>query len=168
VQEAQFRLEESRLPGARRVARFPGTGEALQDDFKAYGKQVVENARRLAQVLADQDIKLVSGGTDTHIVLLDFSSLGLTGQQVQDSLAQVNLTSNKNPIPFDSTRPSEWAGLRLGVAAATTRGLKSSDFELLGEIIGRAITRCGVADDAGTETDRQQVLRLCQRFPIYP
>jgi glycine hydroxymethyltransferase len=142
-------------------------GEALQDNFKTYGRQVVDNARRLAQVLSDRGIKLVSGGTDTHIVLLDFSSMALTGQQVQNSLARVNLTSNKNPIPFDSRKPSEWAGLRLGVAAATTRGLGAGEFDLLGEIIARAIARCDQDDAAGIDTDRQQVLQLCQQFPIY-
>ena len=168
LQSAIFPGVQGSLHSQIIAAKAVCLGEALQDEFKAYGKQVIENARRLAQVLADQGIKLVSGGTDTHIVLLDFSSMALTGQQVQDSLARINLTSNKNPIPFDSTRPSEWAGLRLGVAAATTRGLGPKDFELLGEIIARAITRCAVADDAGAEADRQQVLKLCQRFPIYP
>ena len=142
-------------------------GEALTDGFKSYGKQVVENARRLGQTLSEHGIKLVSGGTDTHMVLLDFSARGLKGQQVQDSLAQVNLTSNKNPIPFDSTRPSEWAGLRLGVAAATTRGLRVEDFNLLGEIIARAIERCERNSDIQAREDRDRVLELCERFPIY-
>ncbi len=168
LQSAIFPGVQGSLHSQIIAAKAVCLGEALQDDFKAYGKQVIENARRLAQVLSDQGITLVSGGTDTHIVLLDFSSMGLTGQQVQDSLARINLTSNKNPIPFDSTRPSEWAGLRLGVAAATTRGLGSEDFELLGQIIARAIARCATAADDGAEADRQQVLKLCQRFPIYP
>ena len=108
------------------------------------------------------------GGTDTHMLLLDFSSHGFTGQQVQDRLALVNLTSNKNPVPFDSASPSRWLGLRLGVAAATTRGLQSDDFKLLGEIIARTIEHC---EDDATELlreDRYKVLQLCERFPIYP
>jgi glycine hydroxymethyltransferase len=168
LQSAIFPGVQGSLHSQIIAAKAVCLGEALQDDFKTYGRQVVENARCLAQILSDQGIKLVSGGTDTHIVLLDFSSMALTGQQVQDSLARINLTSNKNPIPFDSTRPSEWAGLRLGVAAATTRGLGPADFELLGKVIARAIARCAVADDAGVEADRQQVLALCRRFPIYP
>ncbi len=142
-------------------------GEALSDDFKHYGKQVVENAAALGQTLSAHGIKLVSGGTDTHMVLLDFSQQGLTGQQVQDSLARVNLTSNKNPIPFDSSKPSEWAGLRLGVAAATTRGLQVDDFKLLGEIIVRRIDECGQDSDNQVEEDRRSVLELCAAYPIY-
>ena len=141
--------------------------EALSDEFRQYGKQVVDNARTLGQVLTGHGIKLVSGGTDTHMLLLDFSDRGLSGQQVQDRLAQINLTSNRNPVPFDSTNPAQWVGLRLGVAAATTRGLQSDDFKLLGEIIARTIKHC--EDDAVTslQDDRQSVLQLCERFPIY-
>lgn len=143
-------------------------GEALRTDFRDYGKRVVDNAKTLAQRLADHAIRLVSGGTDTHIVLLDFSAHGLEGQRVQDSLAEVNLTSNKNPVPFDSKKPSQWAGLRLGVAAATTRGLGAAEFERLGDIIARAVARCESADSAEVEADRRLVLALCERFPIYP
>jgi glycine hydroxymethyltransferase len=168
LQSAIFPGVQGSLHSQIIAAKAVCLGEALRPDFKIYGQQVVDNARALARVLSDHGIDLVSGGTDTHIVLLDFSSRGLSGQQVQDSLAQVNLTSNKNPIPFDSTRPSEWAGLRLGVAAATTRGLDVEAFARLGEIILRAISRCRQADDAGVEADRQLVAELCRRFPIYP
>jgi len=142
-------------------------GEALSDDFRVYGQRVVDNAQVLAQTLLQNDVSLISGGTDTHIVLLDFSALGLCGQQVQDSLAEVNLTSNKNPIPFDSPRPAEWAGLRLGVAAATTRGLGRAEFQQLGQIVARAVERCRGNDKAGVDRDRQQVLSFCERFPVY-
>jgi glycine hydroxymethyltransferase len=168
LQSAIFPGVQGSLHSQIIAAKAVCLGEALRPDFKTYGQQVVDNARALARVLSDNGIDLVSGGTDTHIVLLDFSSRGLSGQQVQDSLAQVNLTSNKNPIPFDSARPSEWAGLRLGVAAATTRGLDVEAFARLGEIILRAISRCRQADDAGVEADRQLVAELCRRFPIYP
>ncbi|MCP4981031.1 MAG: serine hydroxymethyltransferase, partial [Gammaproteobacteria bacterium] len=115
----------------------------------------------------EHGIKLVSDGTDTHMVLLDFSARGLSGQQVQDSLARVNLTSNKNPIPFDSSKPSEWVGLRLGVAAATTRGLQADEFKLLGEIIARTIESCERKVDDQILQDQHRVLQLCKRFPIY-
>jgi glycine hydroxymethyltransferase len=143
-------------------------GEALGADFRRYGHDVVANAQTLAAALTAQGIRLVSGGTDTHMLLLDLSPRGLRGQQLQDSLAEVNLTSNKNPIPYDSAKPAEWAGLRLGVGAATTRGLQRADFTLLGEIIARAIARCGARDPAGAEADRGRVLALCERYPIYP
>ena len=168
LQSAIFPGVQGSLHSQIIAAKAVCLGEALGEDFRAYGKQVVANASTLAQHLSDRGIKLVSGGTDTHIVLLDFSQRGLTGQQVQDSLSTVNLTSNKNPIPFDSPKPSEWAGLRLGVAAATTRGLGRSEFELLGDIIVRAVERCEAGGQTEIEADRQQVLSLCERFPIYP
>ena len=101
------------------------------------------------------------------MLLLDLSATEWSGQQVQDSLARVNITSNKNPIPFDSIKPSEWTGLRLGVAAATTRGMRSAEFELLADIIARAIANCEQQDPQQIEQDRARVLQLCQRFPLY-
>jgi glycine hydroxymethyltransferase len=167
LQSAIFPGVQGSLHSQVIAAKAVCLGEALTNGFKRYGKQVVENASMLGQSLSKHGIKLVSGGTDTHMVLLDFSARGLKGQQVQDGLARVNLTSNKNPIPFDSTKPSEWAGLRLGVAAATTRGLRVEDFKLLGEIIARTIERCEQNSDIQAREDRDKVLELCQRFPIY-
>jgi glycine hydroxymethyltransferase len=168
------KLQSSIFPGVQGslhsqiiAAKAICLGEALNDDFKAYGKQVVENARTLARVLSDSGFKLVGGGTDTHMVLLDFSARGLNGQQVQDILARANITSNKNPIPFDSTKPSEWAGLRLGVAAATTRGLGQKEFQQLGGIIATLFDNCERPDQALIEASQSAVLALCERFPIY-
>ena len=142
-------------------------GEALREDFRLYARQVVANARVLARVLADHGVALVSGGTDTHMVLLDFTGLGVSGQQVQDSLARVNITSNKNPVSFDSSKPWEWVGLRLGVAAATTRGLGEAEFELLGEIIAQAVHDCAGGTEYRAKQNRDRVLSLCEQFPIY-
>ena len=168
------RLQSAIFPGVQGslhsqiiAAKAVCLGEALSDDFKLYGRQVVDNADRLATTLAAADIRLVSGGTDTHMLLLDLSPQELLGQQLQDALAEVHLTSNKNPIPFDSAKPSEWAGLRLGVGAATTRGLQQDDFNQLGEIIARAVTRCSQASPGGIEDDKHKVLALCERYPIY-
>jgi len=167
LQSAIFPGVQGSLHSQIIAAKAVCLGEALSDEFKQYGKRVVDNARMLGQSLTEHGIKLVSGGTDTHMLLLDFSSHGLSGQQVQDRLARINLTSNKNPIPFDSVNPSQWVGLRLGVAAATTRGLQRDDFKLLGEIIARTIEHC--ADDVENllQDDRHRVLQLCERFPIY-
>jgi glycine hydroxymethyltransferase len=167
LQSAIFPGVQGSLHSQIIAAKAVCLGEALGDDFKVYARQVVENARGLGQTLSDRGIKLVSGGTDTHMLLLDFTQQKLKGQQVQDSLAQVNLTSNKNPVPFDSAKPSEWAGLRLGVAAATTRGLQLREFKLLGEIIARAINNIGKESAGQVRQDRQSVLQLCERFPIY-
>ena len=143
-------------------------GEALRDDFKAYAHQVKANARVLAETLADRGIRIVSGGTDTHIVLLDLSSKGLSGKQVEDVLARANITSNKNPIPGDSPRPAEWVGMRLGTSAATTRGLKEDEFKALGDVIADLIEAeaAGKADDV-VEGAKATVARLTAAFPVY-
>ena len=167
LQSAIFPGVQGSLHSQIIAAKAVCLGEALSDDFKLYGRQVVDNADRLATTLAAADIRLVSGGTDTHMLLLDLSPQELRGQQLQDALAEVHLTSNKNPIPFDSAKPSEWAGLRLGVGAATTRGLQQDDFNHLGEIIARAVTRCSQASPGGIEDDKHKVLALCERYPIY-
>ena len=174
---------DSKWAGKLQSAIFPGVqgslhsqiiaakavclGEALSDNFKLYGRQVVENAKTLGQELSARKIKLISGGTDTHMVLLDFSASNLSGQQVQDALSEANITSNKNPIPFDSAKPSEWSGLRLGVAAATTRGLGSEDFKILGGIIADLINNCKSKNTVLVEENRNKILALCERFPIY-
>ncbi|MEE8365583.1 MAG: serine hydroxymethyltransferase [Gammaproteobacteria bacterium] len=142
-------------------------GEALSDEFKVYGRQIVDNARTLADSLLAHEISLVSGGTDTHIVLLNLGSRGLTGQTVQDVLAEANITSNKNPVPFDSAQPSEWVGLRLGVSAATTRGLKQKEFKVLGDTIAALINHCNRADETIIRKARQAVSELCDQYPIY-
>ena len=143
-------------------------GEALSPDFRAYGQRVVDNARTLASTLLDRGIDVVSGGTDTHMVLLDLSGIGLSGQQAQDALALANITSNKNPVPFDAMRPSEWVGLRLGVAAATTRGLGVEAFEALGEAIAGILTGSAGGGDQAIERGTETVAELCRQFPIYP
>jgi glycine hydroxymethyltransferase len=143
-------------------------GEALRDDFKVYARQIVANAKVLAETLADRGVRIVSGGTDTHIVLLDLSSKGLLGKQAETLLAKANITSNKNPIPGDSPRPPEWVGMRLGSSAATTRGLKEEEFRILANVIADLI-------DAETEdkTDKvvgaakAKIAELTNRFPVY-
>ncbi|MFT5218615.1 MAG: glycine hydroxymethyltransferase [Planctomycetota bacterium] len=167
LQSAIFPGVQGSLHSQIIAAKAVCLGEALQDDFKHYGQRVIDNAQSLAQSITASGIKLVSGGTDTHMLLLDFSQLGISGQQAQDRLALVNITSNKNPVPFDSNKPAEWSGLRLGVAAATTRGLEKDEFDLLGRIIGGIIKHPDSPDPATVEQQKSQVLELCQRFPIY-
>ena len=106
-------------------------GEALRPGFRDYGRRVVENARALAGTLAEREIGIVAGGTDTHMVLLDLASSGLLGMQAEAALARAGITSNDNPIAGDAKAPAKWTGLRLGVAAATTRGLKPTDMRVL-------------------------------------
>jgi glycine hydroxymethyltransferase len=167
LQSAIFPGVQGSLHSQIIAAKAVCLGEALQPEFESYARQVVDNARALARVLSSQGIKLVSGGTDTHMVLLDLSPQGLKGQQVQDALARVNITSNKNPIPFDSAQPSQWAGLRLGVSAATTRGLREVDFSELGAIIAAPIQGAGEIDLVQIDDHRNRVRKLCDNFAIY-
>ncbi len=145
-------------------------GEALKPEFKQYGQTVRANARTLAETLQARGIRVVSGGTDTHIVLLDLSPRGLTGQQLQDILYRANITCNKNPIPFDSSRPSEWVGVRLGSSAGTTRGFGQAEFERIGHSIADL---ADVAVDPRQVNDaiaavKDTVASICRRFTIYP
>ncbi len=142
-------------------------GEALSPDFKLYAGNIVKNAKALAETLRGHNIDLVSGGTDTHMVLLDLSRQGLKGQRLQDALARINITSNKNPVPFDSAKPSDWVGLRLGVSAATTRGLDQADFERLGQIIGDTVNSIECLSEAFIQERKNSVLQICKQNPIY-
>jgi glycine hydroxymethyltransferase len=169
------RLQSAVFPGVQGsihsqviAAKAVCLGEALSSDFKIYGKQVKSNASTLANTLQNRGIRIVSGGTDTHLVLLDLSSKGMTGRQAESVLEEANITSNKNPIPNDSPRPPEWVGLRLGVGAATTRGLKEAEFEELGNIIADLIGASSSGDTADSVLAcRAKVEKLCIKFPIY-
>ncbi len=141
-------------------------GEALKPEFRDYGRKVQANARALARTLTERQIGVVSGGTDTHIVLVDLRGKSLKGQAVQDGLHAAGITSNKNPVPFDMARPADWSGLRLGSAAATTRGFGEADFAELGDVIADVID--GLSSGAETPvTARQRVAALAERYPIY-
>ncbi|CAH1653068.1 serine hydroxymethyltransferase [Chelatococcus asaccharovorans] len=168
LQTAVFPGVQGSLHSQVLAAKAICLGEALRDDFKVYAAQVKANARVLAATLAERGIRIVSGGTDTHIVLLDLSSKGLIGKQAEVVLAHANITSNKNPIPNDSPRPQEWAGMRLGVAAATTRGLKEEDFRTLGNVIADLIDAegTGQVDDVIAQA-RAKVAELTDAFPVY-
>jgi len=166
------KLQSSIFPGVQGslhtqiiAAKAVCLGEALSTEFRAYGRNVVANARALADTLNRSGISLVSGGTDTHMVLLDLSESGITGQTLQDRLAGVNITSNKNPIPFDAVKPSEWRGLRLGVAAATTRGFDEPAFASIGSIIADLVN--AEPDASMLQAHRETVQSLCDSWPIY-
>ena len=139
-------------------------GEALLPDFREYGQNIVTNARTLADTLISRGVDVVSGGTDTHMVLLDLSRKNMLGQTLQDALAATNITSNKNPIPFDAAKPTEWVGLRLGVAAATTRGFGTQEFSVIGEVIADVVDN---PDPGNTSGHRAIVQSLCDAWPIY-
>ena len=173
-QDWMKRLQSAVFPGVQGsihtqviAAKAVCLGEALNDEFKTYAAQVKTNAAVLARGLNRRGIRIVSGGTDTHIVLLDLSSKGLTGKRVEAILEQANITSNKNAIPNDSPRPPEWVGLRLGTAAATTRAMKEVEFELLSQIIADLVDAEAAGNSAAqVETSAAQVAELCDRFPV--
>ena len=173
--EWERRLQSAVFPGVQGslhtqvlAAKAICLGEALNDDFKIYAARVKSNAQTLAAVLSNRNVRIISGGTDTHIVLLDVSSKGLTGKQAEAVLDQANITSNKNAIPNDSPRPPEWVGLRLGTGAATTRGMGGNEFQQLGEIIAD-LMEAQAAGNSGVAVMQSlaKVRDLCVQFPIY-
>ena len=168
LQSAIFPGVQGSLHSNVLAAKAVSLGEALQPEFKRYGRQVVDNARTLAATLVDRGVRVVSGGTDTHMVLLDLSPKGINGTQAEDALAAANITSNKNPIPFDNPRPADWVGLRLGVAAATTRGLNQDDMAALGAVIADLIEAASANEVDRVATGAKQVVAgLCKAYPVY-
>ena len=139
-------------------------GEALTDEFRAYQHQIVLNARTLAESLSAHGVRLVSGGTDNHMMLADVSVCGQTGAQVQELLERANITANKNTIPFDPLGVKLTSGMRFGTPAVTTRGMKEPEMEELGEMISRVI----LGGEEAADAVREQTLALCARFPLYP
>ena len=153
------------------AAKAVALAEALRPEFKVYARHVVENAQALAETLVRRGIDLVSGGTDTHVVLIDLQNKGLTGRAVEEALERAHMTVNKNAVPFDPEKPTVTSGIRLGSAAATTRGFGVAEFRAVGEAIADVI-EASVANPEGDEEvearARATALALCQRFPIYP
>ena len=145
-------------------------GEALQPEFKLYAKQVVDNARALAETLVRRGVNIVSGGTDSHLMLVDLRPKKLTGKATEASLEHAGMTCNKNGIPFDPEKPTITSGVRLGTPAATTRGFGVEEFKKVGELIGDVLD--GLAanpedNSAAEQKARAEVAELCRRFPIY-
>lgn len=139
--------------------------EALHPSFVDYQKQVVKNAQVLAKVLKDNGFRLVSGGTDNHLMLVDVTTKNITGKQAEHALDQAGICSNKNMIPFDSRSPFDPSGIRLGTPAVTTRGMKDSEMELIGAWISEVLNN--IDDSSVLSSVREKVLSLCRKFPIY-
>jgi glycine hydroxymethyltransferase len=145
-------------------------GEALQPEFKAYARQVVDNARALADTLVRRGLDIVSGGTDSHLMLVDLRPKKLTGKAAEASLEHAGMTCNKNGIPFDPEKPTVTSGVRLGTPAATTRGFGVEEFRKVGELIGDVLDGLAANPDdnqAAEARARAEVAELCRRFPIY-
>src|SRR5690606_5639494 len=132
----------------------------------AYQRQVVANAARLAQALAGQGFRLVSGGTDNHLMLVDVFSKGLTGKVAEAALGRAGITVNKNAIPFDKNPPMVASGIRVGTPAVTTRGLREPEMDAIARLIARVLD--APDDEKAASAVRADVLTLCERFPLYP
>ncbi len=140
-------------------------GEALQPEFKNYAAQIVKNAKVLAETLNADGFRIVSGGTDNHLMLVDLTSKNITGKEAQNLLDEVNITANKNTIPFETRSPFVTSGLRLGSPALTTRGFKEEDMAEVAKII--ALTLNNPNDENKKVEARERVAALCKKFPLY-
>ncbi len=152
------------------AAKAVAFGEALRPEFREYAHRIVENARALAARLVAGGCDIVSGGTDTHLMLVDLRPLGLTGRDADNSLGRANITCNKNGIPFDPEKPMVTSGIRLGSPAGTTRGFGVQEFEMVGDFIIEILTglQANPDDNSAAEASvREKVIGLCRKFPIY-
>lgn len=152
------------------AAKAVALGEALKPEFKIYAQDIVKNAKTLAETLKRRGLDIVSGGTDTHLMLVDLRPKHLTGKLAEKSLERAHMTCNKNGIPFDPEKPTVTSGIRLGTPAGTTRGFKEDEFKKIGELIGDVLDGLSAHPDdnaAAEEKAKSEVLELCARFPIY-
>jgi len=139
--------------------------EALEPEWKAYQKQIVTNAAALAAALQGEGFRLVSGGTDTHLMLVDVFAKGITGKVAEKALDKAGITANKNTIPFDTNSPMVASGIRLGTPALTTRGMKEAEMAEVGKLVARALH--AVENETALADVKRDVLKLCERFPLY-
>jgi glycine hydroxymethyltransferase len=137
----------------------------MSEEFKKYQEQIVKNAKALAEGLLKNGLRLVSGGTDTHLVLVDLRSFKVTGKVAETVLDQVGITVNKNTIPFDPEKPTVTSGIRIGTPALTTRGMKEEQMKEIADLI--AETLHNVEDEKVKQKVKEKVSLLCQQFPLY-
>ena len=148
------------------AAKAVALGEALQPEFKVYAEQVIKNAKVLAAELIAKGLTIVSGGTDTHVMLVDVRNTGLTGKEAEHLLDEIGITANKNTIPFDPASPFVTSGVRLGTPALTTRGLKEDDMKEIVDIIATVLQN--PEDTAKHQDAAKRVAALCEKYPLYP
>jgi glycine hydroxymethyltransferase len=139
--------------------------EALLPDFKIYQQQILANAQALAEELKNQGFRLVSGGTDNHLMLVDLTPKGVTGKDAQDALDRAGITVNKNGIPFDTKGPQITSGIRVGTPAVTTRGMKEDEMRLIASYISAVIAH--INNESKIQAVAEKVKTLCLRFPLY-
>ena len=165
-------LDSSVMPGMQGgplmhiiSAKAIAFGEAIKDEFKVYAKRVVENAKVMAQEFIEMDYDIISGGTDTHVVLMDLSNKGISGKAAEKALEKAGITVNKNMVPFDQRSPFITSGIRVGTPAITTRNMGSNEMKKIASFINTVVTD---ADNDNTiQNVKSQVKELCDSFPIY-
>jgi glycine hydroxymethyltransferase len=148
------------------AAKAVALREASTPEFVDYQKQVVKNAKVLGESLSARGYRLVSGGTDNHLLLVDLREAGITGKEAEKILDEVGITVNKNAIPFDEEKPTVTSGIRIGTPACTTRGMKEKEMEIIAECMDSALR--GKNDPQILSQVKNQVRELCQKFPLYP
>lgn len=168
-QEYAKKIDKSIFPGIQGgplmhiiAAKAVAFGEALQDDFKKYQQQTINNAKALAEGLLNNGLRLVSGGTDNHLILIDVRTRGLTGKKAEALLEEIGVATNKNTIPFDPESPMVTSGVRIGTPAMTTRGMKEEDMVEIANIISLALDEKNDRDSI-----RARVAKLCDKYPLY-
>jgi glycine hydroxymethyltransferase len=145
-------------------------GEALKPEFKVYAQAIVDNAHALADALQKAGLNIVSGGTDSHLMLVDLRPKGVTGKATEHALERAHITTNKNGIPFDPQPPAITSGIRVGTPAGTTRGFGVAEFARIGELMGEVITGLTENSEGDAVVEKrvaEEVIALCARFPIY-
>ncbi len=167
--EHQKKIDKAIFPGLQGgplehiiAAKAVAFGEALKPEFKAYQEQVIKNANTLADALTEKGIKLVSGGTDNHLMLIDLGADGLSGKEVEAMLGEIGITVNKNTVPSETRSPFVTSGIRIGTPAVTTRGLVESDMVELADIIASLINQ--TADNVEL---KERVTKICEKYPLY-
>jgi len=148
------------------MAKAIAFGEALEDNFKVYAKQVVKNAKTLSEKLMEKDFDIISGGTDNHLMLVDLSNKGISGKKAEKALEKAGITVNKNMVPFDTKSPFVTSGVRIGTPAMTTRGMKEDEMEIIAGFINKVIE--SPEDEQVLSDVKNQVIELCGKFPLYP
>ena len=153
------------------AAKAVAFGEALRPDFKTYQEDVIKNAKILSSTLEKRGFRIVTGGTDTHVILVDVGSKNIKGNDAEKSLGNANITCNKNSIPFDTEKPMVTSGIRLGTPAGTTRGFGKSEFTNIGNWIADVLEQLqinGIANNENAELEvKNKVIKLCENYPIY-
>ncbi len=147
------------------AAKAVAFGQALQPEFKPYQTQIVKNAKHLGERLVEQGLRLVSGGTDTHLLLVDLTAFGITGRQAENVLEEAGITVNKNMIPFDTRKPMEASGIRIGTPALTTRGMKEPEMKQIALWISQVLKE--PENEAIRRRVQSEVAEMCSRFPLY-